>query len=112
MPSRKNASVLVLTCVLFSQAAAAGAATPDPWVLISPRFGGSSHSIGYQPQGSPAGTVYVGGDDGGAWRSQDCGTTWEPVDGGRPLSTGVGGGYPLAQNACAASNQSCVHGVA
>ncbi len=70
----------------------------DPWEIASSGFNGGTHSIGYIPPSpaAPAGIAFAGGDDGGAYRSLDCGDTWEPANGGPPVSDGVGGGYPVA----------------
>ncbi len=92
-----------LTTVLWGTAAL-GQSTTSPWELISSGFNGTTKSLDASPA---SGTLFLGGDVGGAWRSVDCGEHWEPVNGGPGVTEGKSGGYDPS---CPA-NTSCEHGV-
>ena len=101
--------------VIFGSGGNCVAAEPSyaPWAIISSGFNGAPHSIGYAPPtgGAGPGTVFAGGDLGGAYRSKTCGETWEHVNGGPPVSDGVNSGYSTAALicpcACNPANTSC-----
>lgn len=71
----------------------------DPWQLLSSGFHGTTRGVSQQPAPTDtsgpdaAGVTWLAGDNGGAYRSLDCGDTWEPANGGRPLTAGFRGGY-------------------
>ncbi len=83
-----------------------------PWVPLSAGFGASVHGLSVVPASDGgAGSVYLQGDDiSGLFRSEDCGETWQPVQGGPAGSTGVLGGYADEQGSwvnCDCKTASC-----
>ncbi|HSM03540.1 MAG TPA: hypothetical protein VK858_02915 [Longimicrobiales bacterium] len=58
---------------------------PLDWRMVGPYRGGRSTAVTGVP-GEPH-TYYMGGTGGGVWRTEDAGTTWEPLtDGQLPVS--------------------------
>ena len=75
-----------------------------PWELLSTGFNGTIKSLDYA---AASGTLFLGGDNGGVWRSSDGGEHWEPVNGGPGVTEGVRGGYDWG----CPPGTSCEHGV-
>ena len=69
-----------------------------PWELVSPGYNGGIKTLHHNASSSVdgangAGVLYLGGDDGGVYRSRDCGATWDVVNGGPAVTEGKLGGY-------------------
>ena len=89
MPQYLAALVVCSVVCWFGAGLPAVAVPPSytPWELDSSGMNGAIKSLHHTRStyaasnysDANAGVLYVGGDDGGAYRSRDCGQTWDVV---------------------------------
>ena len=85
MRIHKSLLVTTLSCVSLAWVARAALAQHQPsglygdlaWRMIGPSRGGRTRAVAGVP--SQANVFYVGAVDGGVWKTDDAGRTWQPI---------------------------------
>ncbi|HEX4628701.1 MAG TPA: hypothetical protein VH137_07920 [Gemmatimonadales bacterium] len=92
MPHRQCAAFLGFLALTLGSTVPTHAQTIPPsaysalrWRLIGPHRGGRVLAVAGVP-GDPA-TFYFGAVDGGVWRTENAGVTWEPLFDGQPIAS-------------------------